>query len=59
VLFRVTADEQRHALATEAARRGLTLPAAFDVPDRTLWEGGMPQRLDERLKFRRVPSMTL
>jgi hypothetical protein len=28
------------ALAKEAARRNLTLPAAFDVPDRALWEAG-------------------
>lgn len=36
----VDAGSQSAALASEASRRGLQLPAAFDVPDRTLWEPG-------------------
>lgn len=36
----VPADAQRAALASEADRRGITLPARFDVPDRALWESG-------------------
>ncbi|MDE3722488.1 MULTISPECIES: nucleotidyl transferase AbiEii/AbiGii toxin family protein [Nocardiopsis] len=34
------ADEQRHALYSEAERRGLALPRRFSVPDRGLWEPG-------------------
>lgn len=36
----VPADAQETALASEAKRRGITLPRAFDVPDRSLWERG-------------------
>jgi hypothetical protein len=31
---------QKRALTMEALRRSLELPAAFDVPDRTIWERG-------------------
>jgi Nucleotidyl transferase AbiEii toxin, Type IV TA system len=37
---RVDADEQSHALRTEAGRRGIPLPATFDVPDRGRWRIG-------------------
>ncbi len=36
----VEADAQLAALASEAERRGITLPGRFDVPDRRLWETG-------------------
>lgn len=36
----VAADLQMAALASEARRRGMKLPAAFAVPDRRLWERG-------------------
>lgn len=36
----VHADEQLRALASEARRRDLQLPAHFDVPDRVLWRQG-------------------
>ncbi|MGH2891309.1 MAG: hypothetical protein ACRDNJ_16965, partial [Solirubrobacteraceae bacterium] len=36
----IDAVAQAQALASEAARRGVTLPASFDVPDRPLWEHG-------------------
>ncbi len=36
----VPAAEQIAALQSEAARRGISLPARFDVPDRRLWERG-------------------
>ena len=36
----VDAALQMRALAKEAHRRNLTLPAAFDVPDRALWQTG-------------------
>jgi hypothetical protein len=36
----VAADRQAIDLASEAKRRGITLPARFDVPDRELWERG-------------------
>lgn len=36
----VAAEPQLVALASEAQRRGVTLPARFDVPDRALWEPG-------------------
>jgi Nucleotidyl transferase AbiEii toxin, Type IV TA system len=36
----VAADRQAIAVASEAKRRGITLPARFDVPDRELWERG-------------------
>jgi len=37
---RPTADDQRHALVSEAQRRKIKLPKRFDVPDRSLWEPG-------------------
>lgn len=36
----VEAGEQRRALDAETARRNLTLPSRFDVPDARLWEAG-------------------
>ena len=36
----VAADAQAAALTSEFERRGLTIPAHFDVPDRGLWETG-------------------
>jgi hypothetical protein len=36
----IDADDQLRALSSEVARRGLTLPRRFDVPDRELWEPG-------------------
>lgn len=36
----VEAGAQLAALASEAERRGITLPHRFDVPDRRLWEMG-------------------
>jgi len=36
----VPAEGQLIALASEADRRGITLPARFDVPDRELWDRG-------------------
>lgn len=36
----VDADIQRVAMQTEAERRGIVLPARFDVPDYALWETG-------------------
>lgn len=36
----VDARPQITALVSEASRRGLTLPQAFAVPDRALWEPG-------------------
>ena len=36
----VPAASQATALRSEAARRGLTLPVEFSVPDRGLWERG-------------------
>lgn len=36
----VSADNQMVALASEANRRGITLPQRFEVPDRALWERG-------------------
>lgn len=36
----IGANQQRRALAAEAARRNLNLPVSFDVPDRQLWERG-------------------
>lgn len=36
----VAADLQMAALASEAQRRGMSLPMTFDVPDRRLWERG-------------------
>ncbi len=37
---RVEATAQTEALASEAERRALRLPARFEVPDRSLWEPG-------------------
>ncbi len=37
---RPAANDQYRALASEAQRRGLQLPAHFEVPDSTLWEPG-------------------
>jgi hypothetical protein len=36
----VEADDQHASLRSEAARRGMSLPATFDVPDRAIWERG-------------------
>lgn len=36
----IDAGEQRVALESEARRRGVTLPRAFAVPDRSLWTSG-------------------
>ncbi len=36
----VPADALRTAVVSEFKRRGLTMPAHFDVPDRGLWEPG-------------------
>lgn len=36
----VDADLQTAALKSEAERRGMPLPTAFDVPDRAIWERG-------------------
>jgi hypothetical protein len=36
----VEAELQRAALNSEAARRGITLPDRFGVPDRSMWETG-------------------
>jgi hypothetical protein len=36
----IDADDQIRALSSEVARRGLSLPRRFDVPDRELWEPG-------------------
>lgn len=45
----VSADGQGIALASEAKRRGITLPARFDVPDRELWERGYAAEADRSL----------
>jgi hypothetical protein len=58
----VEAEPQITALASEARRRGITLPTRFDVPDRDLWERGyaaeaarsllpVAHTLDEALAF--------
>ncbi|MGZ8513873.1 MAG: nucleotidyl transferase AbiEii/AbiGii toxin family protein [Candidatus Limnocylindrales bacterium] len=36
----VSADAQVATLVSEAERRGMPLPATFDVPDRVIWERG-------------------
>lgn len=36
----IGADDQLRALSSEVARRRLTLPRRFDVPDRELWQPG-------------------
>lgn len=56
----VPAASQMTALRSEAGRRGISLPAEFDVPDRNLWERGyaaeanrsvlpIPRTLDDAL----------
>jgi hypothetical protein len=45
----VSADGQGIALASEAKRRGITLPARFDVPDRELWERGYAAEAERSL----------
>lgn len=58
----VEAEPQMEALASEAQRRGILLPARFDVPDRELWVRGyaaeaarsllpIAPKLDEALAF--------
>lgn len=58
----VEANAQRHAVASEADRRGVDLPPRFRVPDRSLWEPGyttearrsllgIAQTLDEALEI--------
>ena len=37
---RVDAASQRRAVVSELERRGLTVPARFDVPDSALWQAG-------------------
>jgi len=36
----VATDQQTAALRSEAERRGIALPATFDVPDREIWDWG-------------------
>lgn len=43
------AGVQMRALASKAARRDLTLPRRFDVPDRTLWEPNYAAEADRSL----------
>jgi hypothetical protein len=45
----VDASEQAAALSSEARRRGLTLPRAFDVPDRGMWEPGYASEASKSL----------
>ena len=45
----VAADLQMAALKSEAERRGMPLPAAFDVPDRVIWERGYTAEADRSL----------
>jgi hypothetical protein len=45
----VPAKAQREALSSEAARRGIELPARFTVPDRRLWERGYAAEADRSL----------
>lgn len=42
----IDASDQLRALSSEVARRGLTLPRRFDVPDRALWEPGYAAEAD-------------
>jgi hypothetical protein len=43
----VHAEQQLRSLRSEAERRRVTLPQAFDVPDRTLWEPGYAREAGE------------
>jgi len=45
----VNAEDQLRAISSEVARRGLTLPRRFDVPDRTLWEPGYAAEAERSL----------
>lgn len=45
----VDAEQQRRALASEAQRRTIELPARFDVPDRALWERGYAREVARSL----------
>jgi hypothetical protein len=46
----VDAEEQGHALHSEAARRGIALPSQFDVPDRELWRRGYAAEAKRAIK---------
>lgn len=48
----VEARLQEVALASEADRRGVTLPERFDVPDRELWERGYGAEAERSLLLR-------
>lgn len=45
----VGADDERDALSSQFGRRGLALPARFDVPDRPLWEAGYAREAERSL----------
>jgi hypothetical protein len=45
----VDADPMTTALTSEAARRGITLPVRFDVPDRAIWQRGYVAEADRSL----------
>jgi hypothetical protein len=45
----VAADLQIAALTSEAERRGMPLPATFEVPDRAIWERGYAAEADRSL----------
>lgn len=45
----VDAERQLKALHSEARRRGVSLPATFDAPDRTLWERGYAKEAGESI----------
>ncbi|HEV8489404.1 MAG TPA: nucleotidyl transferase AbiEii/AbiGii toxin family protein [Candidatus Limnocylindrales bacterium] len=45
----VTAHLQIAAMKSEAQRRGMPLPATFDVPDRAIWERGYAAEADRSL----------
>jgi Nucleotidyl transferase AbiEii toxin, Type IV TA system len=45
----VGAEPQMAALASEAQRRGVTLPSSFAVPDRALWERGYAAEAERSL----------
>lgn len=45
----VDAEPQMRALASEARRRGITLPIRFAVPDRELWEHGYAAEAERSL----------
>lgn len=53
----VAADPQMAALASEARRRGMGMPASFDVPDRGLWERGYAAEVGRSLLLI-APSLT-